>query len=388
MAEHEPSAGKGGEVHAGAGHESFGGEARARDEDAVSGEPVGEGEGVGGPRRQDATGGGVVQDDREGAVGLVEVTEGGAEGVDAVAGVALVGGVVAREERVGGDTLGDAREDEGVALHHLEGGERVGDDVEGAALRGARALGRGGEREEGVGGEPGGREGEGRVGRVSRGRRRVSRGERVFRGNAACEPSSERRRRARGRSSSARRRVDAPRVTRGIAPRGSGRARGDEARRVCRWDGVGRRGTHLASFASASKRLGGATTANAGVGAACASAARAPGATYAAFFSAMHMVFEGLFRRSDDEARGDVGLGCGGMSTRNTRVERFATWPPNAGVQFPSRSVRPGLAPQNTSTKSDRVETALHQKLRFRRFRVSKHKPLEKSLESRKTVVQ
>ena len=31
-------------------------------------------------------------------------------------------------------------------------------------------------------------------------------------------------------------------------------------------------------------------------------------------FSAMHMVFEGLFRRSDDEARGDVGLGCGRMT--------------------------------------------------------------------------
>jgi len=115
------------------------------------------------------------------------------------------------------------------------------------------------------------------------------------------------------------------------------------------------------------------------MGAACASAARAPGATYAAFFSAMHMVFEGLFRRSDDEARGDVGLGCGRMSARNKRVERFATWPPNAGVQFPSRSVRPGLAPQNTSTKLDRVETALHHKLRFRRFRVSKHKPLKKT---------
>ena len=253
--------------------------------------------------------------------------------------------------------------------------------MEGAALRGARALGRGAsarrafaanlrvERERGKGRE-------GQSGSATR-----LAGGCAFSGeNAACEPSSERRRRARGRSSSARRRVDAPRATRGIAPRGSGRARGDEARRVCRWDGVGRRGTHLASFASASKRAGEARRRRTRVWAPLARApARAPGATYAAFFSAMHMVFEGLFRRSDDEARGDVGLGCGNLSARNARVERFATWPPNAGVQFPSRSVRPGLAPQNTSTKSDRVETALHHKLRFRRFRVSKHKPLKKT---------
>ena len=214
-------------------------------------------------------------------------------------------GVVAREERVGGDTLGDARQDEG--RHHLEGGERVGDDVEGAALRGAagaggRARGRW-RRTWGSRGRGKGREGQS-------GRRRARGGERVFRkrGVRAVIGETETRAGTLVERATARRRASSDARDRPTWFGARARRRGVES--------VG--GTGLVVAARTSHRSPprrNAWEARRRRTRAWAprvdAPSRAPGATYAAFFSAMHMVFEGLFRRSDDEARGDVGLGCG-----------------------------------------------------------------------------
>ena len=88
----------------------------------------------------------------------MEVTEGGAEGVDAAAGVALVGGVVAREERVGetrSETHARMRESRSTTWRVVRGSEttwRAPPCAEHVRWGGGRARG-------GVRGEPEGREG-------------------------------------------------------------------------------------------------------------------------------------------------------------------------------------------------------------------------------------
>ena len=101
MAEHEPSAGKGGGGPP-AGHESFGGEARARDEDAVGGEPVREGRELAVPAAQTRPAAASYRTTAKApsvswrSPRVVRRRRGG--------GCRPGGGVVAREERVGGDT--------------------------------------------------------------------------------------------------------------------------------------------------------------------------------------------------------------------------------------------------------------------------------------------
>ena len=303
MPEHEASGGERRERDraGGVGEEVLLPQPRARDEGAVGGEAVGERRRARGARREDAADGGVVRHRGERARGGVHVAERVADGVDASARVAVRRAcrrVVGGDELLEGNAVGAKREDEIVAAEHLDRGGRVREDVQGAAGDGALALGGARAREEGLRGEAEGLEtnGEGDEGQ----RQRAARGS----GSAAREaskrrsveqtpprsPPETRARVTRGET----RGVRIGRVARGTSVRVVRDRFGARERRARRSVGVrDARDAHLASLSSASKRLGGATTAKLTAGATRASAAPEPRAAHVWVVSGMHMISEG-----------------------------------------------------------------------------------------------